>query len=459
MKENMIENRIKTLETPALDFEALRGSVRENLVLLVAQQSAAEKQVATKQKLPYMRAIRAVCYTLCVCMAATFLALALHNGSFDWMIGGPGIDPAGSDSGVAESETIVEIETEDTHPPALISPSKWSDLAKEYDQFLAFASYINPNVIINSDLLNDADKEEFTAYAREAKSRYYMIYMGTKDGVDRIRVIDWTGGGRFDFESSFEFESNLNYRYEDVISEFEKLSGIEITDAFLTEGNGDGTVLTDGIYLKFKERDGRYIPYYESAINDKAYIVDLQEEALNCETVENVIVASPFEMTDYFALGRGFFPELDEATVNSFDRFLSFTLFVLSDLESSDISFLSEQDREIIFTEYTGPANQIGYVEAYLGIMDGKDIVLIRNPYNGEISCFESNLEYSYEDVFTAFEELAGVSLTDDFLTAHRYDSNLYREIGGISLGFMEMRAYFKAEINGKIYVVDMKTE
>ncbi len=427
----MIENRIRSSNAINLDFEDIRSAVRDNM------ERAAERAAVTKKKLPYMRAIRAVCIALCVCMATGILTLVIKETSFWNAVIPPNPMPNETDIGAI--------------PPMdrLTDPGKSPYHAEKYDSFFAFATFVNPNVLINSDLLKDEDRAEFYEYAKESKSYSYIIYMGITDQTDIITVIDWVGDKRFDFTS------NLNYRYEDIISEFEKTSSTIITDEFLT-GTSYLDSLTDGIYLKFEEDNGWYAPYYEANLNGEIYVINSQDKGFSGEPVhvDTRISGKPFE----FAMGYGCTTPMDKSILESFDKFFAFGTLSPGPLYKS-CDLLSEQDREKLKEAGQGFA----YYDYYLGIKDGVDVVVVRIPYNNMLLTFNSNLDYRYEDIIKEFENISGTTLTGEFLETSNYDSNMQKEMGGISLCLYKQEggetddtyaSYFKANINGKIYVV-----
>ncbi len=226
----MIENRIRSSNAINLDFEDIRSAVRDNM------ERAAERATVTKKNLPYMRAIRAVCYTLCICTAS--VAITLTTGQFNIIF---------SDD-------------------RWTSPGKSEYVAESFDHFFAFATFQDPDVILNSNILTSKDKEIFRSYSEKYKSKYFIIYMGTKFETDYIFIYDWIGDGKF------EFESNLFYSYANVLQDFENQSGEMLTDEFLTKASPLSSA-DRGISLVFMEKDNNYIPYFEAIINNKAYIV------------------------------------------------------------------------------------------------------------------------------------------------------------------------------------------
>ncbi len=439
----MMEGKIKALKNVDISFETIKQETIQNLEI-----AWAEKQMTTKRKSPYLRAVRRVSYTLCVCMAATFLALALHNGSFDWMIGGPGIDPAGSDSG-----GVIDSETEDLPPAHEIDPGKSEYFAiTHYDKYLAFATFIKADVILNSDLLNDKDHKAFFDYIDKTGNDWFNIHMGTRGGIDTIRICDLKGP-EYD---SFEFISNLDYSYADILSDFEKLSGVEISVDKLTESSGVH-MSENGIALMFKYIDGKYIPYYEAVLNDKAYVVDREVlEGTNVELPVSEDLPS-YSFSGFHTTGR-----MNEEIVKFFDKFFAFGTVPFWNNER--FYFLSAEDFEHMMDNREHGNNN----DYYLGVKDGKDVVVVAYPDGRIAFIFESNLNYRYADVIAEFEKQSGVTLTDDFLNTSVYNSTLLLETGGILMNlryqteYEDMHSYrdgsypyFRAMINGKIYVVN----
>ncbi len=423
-----MKKRIKAINRIDLDFEVIRAEVRENLEITFA-----EAKSRRQRKLPYTRAIRAVCVALCICTAAAVLTFVIKETSFWNTVIPPSQIPNDTDTGTISP------------PEKLTDPGKSSFHTDKYDRFFAFATFVNPNVIANSELLNDRDKSSFVDYAEKSKSPYYIIYMGTKNDIDIIMIFDWFGDG------AFEFSSNLDYRYEDVISEFEDMSNTKITNDFLSDENRLD-VLTTGIYLRFKESNGIYIPYYESNLNNNVFVVDNQ----NSESYairEITTMSSP--AVNQTIKGSGITSPKNKDITKSFDSFFSFGTLSKGILNGDKFTLLSNSDLKTLEENMEG-AN---YFDFYLGTVDGIDTVIVVNPYNQSTLAFKSNLNCKYEDIISAFEKISGEKLTNEFLSSSNYDENSKCETGGITLHLRYRETetlnalFFKVQINGKIHI------
>ncbi len=403
----MMEKRIKAIDSIDLDFETIRGEVRENL-----DETFAEAKAKRQKKPSYMRTIRAVCYTLCVCMAAAIITVFVSDRFF------------------GNTEEPPSVDT-----PYIPEPGKSSAYAEKFDRFFAYAYRCDHNVILRSDIIDNDDKASLKSFCEKEDISHVDIYMGSLDGFDKVMI--YGGYGRGDV---FWFDSDLSYRFEDVIDEIQEDSGVILSDEFLVETQGKEAV-NNGISIKFKGSDGKYIPYYEAVIENKVYAIDKE---VNTNTAPQ------------YAYKK------DESIISEFDVFFAYSAPMGMHI-ISEFDLLSEEDRNTVAQHQ--PSGNGGYY-LYLGIIDGVDTVIMTastEPYTR--LTFRSDLPYSFEEIIKEFKEVSGVELEDDFLRSCNYDELLKTEMGGITVGyrtylniedgFRTRHLYYKAIIDGKVYVVD----
>ncbi len=471
----MIEKRIKSLRSMELNFKAIKQEVRNNI-----EQGLVHSQIKAKKKMPYMRTIRAVSYALCICTAAAVLTFIVKETNFWNKVAPPSPVPGTAIGETEKGETctqqgilppiISETESLETHQgtslpdnietelpsimqsevtppynlsndiPLLSDPGKYEKLAEKFDRFFAFGTIIHPKLIMGSDMLNENDFNTFSQHVSKSGNEYYIVYLGTTKDVDIVLIIDWISS------ETFEFVSNLNYQYDEIISRFEQESGVCLTDEYLC-GNQSNSEM--GINLLFKKSGEGYIPFYEAVIDNKAYVIDNEASAASDNTNTSDLVVIPNYLVSY-----GFTRKLDDKNADLFDTFLAFTTIQMGDVYN--LGLISEEDWNI-FKPYNS-----GEYDVYLGTKEGVDYVLLTSSPQ-KTFIFKSNLDYSYKEVIAEFERLSGCELTDEFLTTSAYDNYLRRETGGISLCFRFETGenhsceipYFRAIINGKVYVVD----
>lgn len=164
----------------------------------------------------------------------------------------------------------ITVKTDKTENTGDVNPYKSVEETKFFDKFFAFGSdsarrLFKTDLILNSNLISDEDKEKLKPY----KNQYCNIYMGTKDGTDLVSI-----GFLQKPWGSLVFKSNLNYKFEDIIKNFEKQSNFTLTDDFLAESKFDQLLGKEvaGILVSFKSVDDYYSPYYYAYINGKLYI-------------------------------------------------------------------------------------------------------------------------------------------------------------------------------------------
>ncbi len=405
----MIEKRIKAIKTFDLSFEDIRGEIRKNL-----ETTFAEAKARRQRKLPYMRAIRAVCVALCICTAAAMITVFI---------------------GDIFSENIETPPSVDT--PYIPEPGKNTSYAKKFDRFFAYAFNCDYNVILKSDIIDDNDKSALKDFCQTENVTHIDIYMGRLNGSDQVMIYGGYGHG-----DVFWFKSNLDYHFEDVANEFEENSGVTLTDEYLVETQGK-KALNNGISINFKSSGGKYIPYYTAVIENMVYVID---KDVNTNT----------GTTPQYAYKK------DESIIQEFDVFFAYSAPMGMHI-ISEFDLLSEEDRNTVAQHQ--PSGNGGYY-VYLGIIDGVDTVIMTastEPYTR--LTFKSDLPYSFEEIIKEFSNMSGVEIENDFLQSCNYDELLRSEMGGITIGYRTYlnieygyrtrHLYYKAIINGKVFVVD----
>lgn len=204
------------------------------------------------KKINILKCLKVAIYTVLVCTVSVFTTIIIKDGVF-------------TSSGVGD-----------------VSPTKLDEttLEKYFDHFYAYGAGSPVNlftidIIINSNLINNTDKEKLLDYKKEYSNKrnyqFFNLYLGEKDGSDII-ILSPLGEPMI----SFTFKSNLNYKFEDIKKEFEQLCGKELTKEFLYGSKIDNILKkeTMGIILSFKEIDKKLVPYYTIQLDGKIYIID-----------------------------------------------------------------------------------------------------------------------------------------------------------------------------------------
>lgn len=163
-----------------------------------------------------------------------------------------------------------------------VSPGKESIkfLEENFDEFFAFgsgspSSMFTIDIIMNSSLIGETAKDELMKYKneynKERNYQYFNVYLGNKSGKDIVLLYPLGEPNII-----FEFESNLSYLYEDVISQFEVLIGRKLTKEFIYGSSFDNVLRkeTMGIILSFKNVEDIYSPYFTIELDNKIYVVD-----------------------------------------------------------------------------------------------------------------------------------------------------------------------------------------
>lgn len=156
----------------------------------------------------------------------------------------------------------------------------------KFDSYVAVGPEVgsnrfNLNVILNSNLLKEEDKNVLVEYSKTVKEKVpehnvrFVVCLGAKDDKDYVFLADiyYDAKSHNGYEiTTFYFESNLPYPFSSLADEFEELTGeILTTDTIdcITSYN-DQNILECGIALCFEKLDdGTYKEYYLMKTYDK----------------------------------------------------------------------------------------------------------------------------------------------------------------------------------------------
>lgn len=175
-------------------------------------------------------------------------------------------------------------------PVSCFDPGKTYSVVRDnhLDQIICFGpeglfDFFTPEVILNSDILNENDENTLRQYLEEqaklcSGEHQFTIYFGLKDGEEKILVGDLHSSNHDHHLSPpkiFYFDSNLDYSLESIVSDFEEMINIELTDEFLNSVNYNSLNLVSGIILDFVDNgDNTYSPYYKVIIDGKVYVLN-----------------------------------------------------------------------------------------------------------------------------------------------------------------------------------------
>ena len=204
------------------------------------------------KKINLIKYLKLAIYTVFICTISVFTTIMIKDGIF-------------TSSGVVD-----------------VSPAKLGEkyLVENFDSFFAFGSPKPTNmftidIIINSNLIDDSDKDILINYKKEYRNKrnyeYFNLYLGEKDGND-IVILSPLGEPMI----SFTFKSNLNYSFDEVKKEFEEVSGKKLTREFLYGSEYDafsGRQIM-GISVIFKKLEEKYILYYRMELDGMIYVVN-----------------------------------------------------------------------------------------------------------------------------------------------------------------------------------------
>ena len=165
-------------------------------------------------------------------------------------------------------------------------PTGKEDRLEEFDTFFAFSgsdlvstsvALLTAEEILASDLLSPTDKstfeKEYKSKVKKAKGTLeFQIYLGVKDGKDMVCVRSANSNYSL---VEFMFESNLEYTYDSVIKEFERLSGTTLTQEFLQDCERHQVLNQPGgitVFLVPNAEKTKYNLVFWSLINNQIYI-------------------------------------------------------------------------------------------------------------------------------------------------------------------------------------------
>ena len=144
------------------------------------------------------------------------------------------------------------------------------------------------------------------------------------------------------------------------------------------------------------------------------------------------------------------------ACMQQFDKYVCFGRMTAKQLMGSFL--LSEADKDSINHAVEHSEQEYGLplcLSVFMGEIDGVDYIYVEVDWNfvgsceqcktifpyGDYffraKCFDSNLEYTLNDVVKAFEKLIGKSLTDEYLCAlSNYSNDFWNKTSGINIDF-----------------------
>lgn len=146
-----------------------------------------------------------------------------------------------------------------------------------------------------------------------------------------------------------------------------------------------------------------------------------------------------------------------------FDNFFAFGSGSLPGLFTFDIiiesNLINDIDKEKLMIDKRNK-NFNNYCNIYLGTREGIDVVHITQlgkPY--KTYTFQSNLDYSFNDVLEMFEEVSQKKIDKEFLYDSVFDEVLKKEISGIIVLFKKEGdlyvPYYTMLLDEKMYVVN----
>lgn len=150
-------------------------------------------------------------------------------------------------------------------------------LEKNFDNFFAFGSgspagLFTFDIIIESNLISDKDKEKLINYKNEKhSSEFCNVYLGESNGIDIVHIVELCEPYK-----TFTFNSNLDYSFNDVLEIFEEVSQKKIGKEFLYDSVFDDILKKEisGIIVSFKKEGELYVPYYTMLLDGAMYLVN-----------------------------------------------------------------------------------------------------------------------------------------------------------------------------------------
>ena len=172
-------------------------------------------------------------------------------------------------------------------PGGNVNPGKLVSLYENgyFDKIICFGpevfnEHYTVDVILSSSIISEDDKNILSAYCAEQNEiqpgyvTYFNIHFGIKDGKDNVLICSLNDPVK-NQGKLFNFDSNLEYSFESIISELEIMTNTKFTDEFLAKSKYENFKQVMGIVLDFNLNDeGIYVPYYKVIINDKVYVLN-----------------------------------------------------------------------------------------------------------------------------------------------------------------------------------------
>ena len=161
-----------------------------------------------------------------------------------------------------------------TVPPAYNSTDEL--IIAYYSQTSVF---IDKDVLLNSNIIDESAKNEISTYynlLEKEKSTtndiiLYYIYKEGKDLIYLKKINDTSYLNEKSIPVELYFNSNLNYRFSEIIEEFKTKFNIDLENTSWTNGSIDNK----GVFIGFSINDnGIYIPYYYVIYEGEILIVN-----------------------------------------------------------------------------------------------------------------------------------------------------------------------------------------
>ncbi len=172
-------------------------------------------------------------------------------------------------------------------PGGNVNPGKLVSLYENgyFDKIICFGpevfnEHYTVDVILSSNIISEDDKNILSAYCAEQNEiqpgyvTYFNIHFGIKDGKDQVLICALNDPGK-NQGKLFNFDSNLEYSFESIISDLEIMTNTKFTDEFLAKSKYENYKQVMGIVLDFNLNDeGIYVPYYKVIVDDKVYVLN-----------------------------------------------------------------------------------------------------------------------------------------------------------------------------------------
>ena len=191
---------------------------------------------------------------------------------------------------------IVSLVVVITNKPAVLQPKEKTDevlIPRDCDPFkvadsLVSVGYIDycvaygnddlankykSSILYDKEIISEADLEILKANDLKNGDRLINLYFARKDGKDII-VVSYLQKP-FGDEGTLVFDSNLSFKFDDLISEFEDIIDEEITIDFLNQRYQDNQeqVLPSGIYLELLDKNEMYSIKFTLYYKNQVHII------------------------------------------------------------------------------------------------------------------------------------------------------------------------------------------